>query len=53
MSKEAVRKPAPQRANTHQQPMPKWYSALITMGWKIPMQAKTAMPNTMPDQFIR
>ena len=40
------------RRKTHQQRVPQYYSALITMGWKRPMHKKEETPMIMPVKFI-
>lgn len=51
-NKEAARQPKPVRRNIHQQLVPKWYSALMTMGWKSPMQRNVAAPMMIPERFM-
>ena len=51
-SNAAAQKPRPDRANIHQQRLPRWYSALITMGWKSPIMMKADTPNMIPSKFI-
>ena len=46
--KEAPTKSTPARANIHQHLVPKWYSALITMGWNSPIIRKVAAPIISP-----
>ena len=45
---EAPTKSTPARAKTHQHLVPKWYSALITMGWNNPIIRKVAAPIISP-----
>lgn len=42
----------PNTRNVHQQPTPKYYSALITNGWKRPIHKKVATPIIRPVKFI-
>ena len=45
---EAPTKRMPAKANIHQHLVPKWYSALITMGWNSPIIRKVAAPIISP-----
>ena len=40
MSREMPMKMSPVTRNTHQHRVPKWYSDLMTIGWKKPMMKK-------------
>ncbi len=50
--RERAAKPRPASRNTHQQPLPKWYSAFMTIGWHIPMIRNVASPTISPEKFI-
>ena len=45
---EPAAAPAPTNRKAHQQRFPKYYSALMTMGWKTPMIKKVPKPMIMP-----
>ena len=40
----------PATRKTHQHRVPKWYSALMTMGWKMPIIRKVQMPMSSPSK---
>ena len=42
----------PNMRNAGQQRFEKWYSALMTIGWKTPIAAKALIPMMMPVVFI-
>lgn len=43
---------APSKANTHQHSLPKWYSAFITIGWKMPIIRNVTRPVIIPEILI-
>lgn len=45
-------KPMPARRKSHQQPFPRWYSALMTSGWHTPMIRNVQSPMMIPEKFI-
>ena len=45
-------KPIPARRKSHQQPFPRWYSALMTRGWHTPMIRNVQSPMMIPEKFI-
>ena len=48
---EAMIPAIPNKRNIHQQPVPQWYSALITMGWNRPIIKKVQMPIRSPERW--
>lgn len=50
---EATRAAMPASRNAGQHCLPKWYSLLMTSGWKTPMVRNVARPMMSPIQFIR
>ena len=51
-NRDKAPKSTPAKAKAHQQRLPKWYSALITIGWKRPIMRKVAKPMIMPEKFM-
>ena len=49
---ERTANPTPAMKKHHQHPVPKWYSALITIGWKTPIVRKVARPTMIPSKFM-
>ena len=52
MKRESAAKPMPARRKSHQQPFPRWYSALMTRGWHTPMIRNVQSPMMIPEKFI-
>ncbi len=47
-NREPMQPAIPKTRKTGQHFTPKWYSHLMTMGWKTPMHRKVPKPNMMP-----